>query len=328
MLYNRQNFTAQRIIVVTFYIMKVFGFWPYKFQDADHQLEYSFLSIIYSIFAPILSLIAYVYIGFVLYAGDSKWLSSQIFASLPLQLIVILYSYMVIISYVILYAGQLFQYKRKKIVYFKCKKVADCMRECRTEVVDIQQFVTKFLLKTIVYDLLNFLLFYYNMVSTSIKVRSQLYLPIFVYLPVFSIRLNTNVFFGGILFFNALYKQLNKSLNEIHLLLKTQRILAAELFNLNIRLEQLSMLYFELAEAMRAFNSLFSFQITLWIITQLIMLTTQCFYQYVAVVHVIESKESYFEAQNVTIIGSIVMSMYELFTTAHACNLLVKEVKL
>lgn len=324
MLYTCQYVIVTKTIVVTFFIIKVFGLWPYKFQLSSHQTEYSLFSIIYSIFAPVIILCAYVYIGSDLYSESSENPPSKVFTSEPLQMILFSYSYLVIISCVILYAGQHLQYKRKKVAYFKCKKVADCMSEFIKDYEDVQPFVTRFFLKTLVYDILNFSLFVYSLSLVTDRLRSQPYLSILIYLPTYTIRLNTNVFYGGILFFNLLYKQLNGCLSK--LLQQNQHLCEAELSDLNIQLEKASMLYFELLAAMKAFNSVFSFQITLWITTQLITLTTQYFFQYVAVVELIVN-QNYFVKQNLTVLGAIVMSTYELLATGYACNSLVREVK-
>lgn len=320
--YKRQYFIANRIIVVTLYVIKVFGLWPYKLQFSTTQrMEYSAVSIIYSVFAPIFFISAYVFIGAEIYTEKPKGYLVKIFSSVPLQLISLLYSYLLIISYVSVYISQPLQYGRKRIAYFKCKNVVNCMRAYRTEYINIREFLIKFLLKTIVYDILNFLLFFHHMIWTSTKVQSEPYWTILVYLPVFAIRLSTNVFYGGLLFFNVLYKELNESLSKIFVVQNSRHIHAAEF-------EKFSMLYFELAKAMRAFNSIFSVQVTLWISTQLLTLTVQCFYQYVAVVQLILVKESYFHTDNVSMLLAIIASMYEIFTTAHACNSLVKEVKI
>lgn len=327
MLYCRQHIIADRIRVITFFIIKLFGLWPYKFKISSHQIELNFLSITYSIFVPGLMIFGYLYLGSVLYSeGVNGKQRSKAFATLPLQMIVVFYSYLVIISYLILCAGQHFLHKKKKNAYYRCKKVADCMREYRTECVDIQEFVIKFLCKTLVYDSLNFALLLYNLSSASETIRSHPYLSIFIYLPIYCIRLNTNVFYGGILFFNVMYRQLNQNLNRIFRLPKTQNVRAEEFSNLNIEFEKAWTLHFEIAEAIEAFNSLFSVQIILWILTQLILVITQFFYQYIAVVQLIAMNESYFVGQNFTILTSIFMALYELFTTTFACNSLVREV--
>lgn len=326
---------VNRILVVAFFLIKVFGLWPYKFQGSGRQMEYSIFSISYSVFTPCVILFGYLYIGSDLYHGGSTDPPLKIFSSVPMQLIVFLYSYLVIISYVILYAGQHLLYKRKKVAYFKCKKVADSMIEYRTEFDDVKPFVTNFLLKTIVYDVLNFSLFFFNLCSASVKVQSQPYLSILVYLPIFVIRLNTNIFYGGMLFFNVLYKQLNINLsktffrlNAVGCLRKKHHLLEAELYNLNIQLEKASMIFFELTHAMEAFNSVFSFQITLWMSTQLIMLTTQTFVLYVAFVDFIRTNENNFVRENLTVAAAILMSTYELVITGYSCNSLVREVNL
>lgn len=328
MLYSRQYFVADKITVVTFFITKLFGLWPYKFQHSDRHIEYDFFSIIYSVFAPILILFAYVYVGSYLFTESIKSIDrSSIFTSLPLQLIVMVYSYLIIISYLTLYVGQHLNSKRKVNAYVKCKKIADCMRQFRTEYVDIKDFLSKYLLKTIVYEILNFSLFYHNFVSSSSEVvNSRSYLLMFIYLPTFTVRLNTNIFFGGVLFFHVLYKQLNRKLKSVFSRLKVAHNVREDVFPISVEFEKASFLYFELATAMRAFTSVFSFQITLWITTQLIILTTQYFYQYVAITQL--TRGNYFVWTNLTMLSSIFMSMYDLITTALECNSLVKEVSI
>lgn len=330
MLYSYQYFVAERMIVVIFVIVKVFGLWPYKYKlsESGYQIETSLLSIIYSIFAPALILFAFVCTTSYLYTENSESQQHhEMFASLPLKLIVQFYSYVVIISYLILYVGQHLQYERKKNVYRKCKRIADCMREYGREYIwdhiDLKPFFCKFLCKTLVYDLSHIALLFYNLSWSSETVKSHPYISIFVCLPFFIIRLNMNVFYGGVLFFNVLHKQLNQSLDKIRLQQKTrnENTLAAE-----TQFEKASILYFELIKAMKAFNAVFSLQILLWITTQLILLTTHFFYQYVAVVQLVAKKGNYFEVQNFTILVTIILSTYELFTTGFACNALVTEV--
>lgn len=327
MLYSRQYFIAGKIVVVTFFILKIFGLWPYKYEFSKRPIEFDFLSIIFSVVVPLFVIFAYFYIGSHLFTDSlkSKELPA-IFASFPLQLIVLSYSYLVIISYLILCVGQHLQGKRKEIAYVKCKKVVNCIREFRTECVDIKKYLNKFFLRTLVYDVFHFSLFYYNLSSSSLVVMSQPFLSIFVYLPIYIVRLNTNAFFGGILFFNVIYKQLNQRLKKIFSRLDALHVRADVFRIINVEFEKTSLLYFELATAIRAFGSIFSFQIILWIAAQLIVLTTQFFYQYIAIVNLSVKRESYFVGTNLSMLGAIIMTMYELIATASACNSLKNEV--
>lgn len=327
MSYKRQYIITNKIQVVTFYLIKVLGLWPYKFQVAKYQIEYSFFMIIYSVVVPSLMLYGYVAVGSDIYsgAGETAVPPSKMFASVPLQLVVILYSYLVIISYLLMYVGQHLNYERRKCSFSICKKVADCMKEYQ-EFLDTSTYITKFLLKTLVYDFFNFFIFFYNMTWASNQIHTKPYLAIVIYLPIFAMRLNTNVFYGGILLFNIFFKQINISLNRIFCRSNESEFAQGKLYNLNNQLEKVYVLYFELIQGTKAFNSVFSFQILIWFTVQLIVLITQTFYQYVAVVQLIKKNESYFVRQNVSILLAIFMSTYELLSTASACNSLVKEV--
>lgn len=327
MLYTRQYFIADRVKVVTFFLIKIFGLWPYKVNLSTHQIELDLLAIIYSIIMSSLMMFAYVYIGSALFDENLHGeLRAQVFASLPLQMIVTCYSYLVIVSYLIMYVGQHFLYKKKKSVYLMCEKLADCMREYRTESVNFNGFLMKFFCKSLVYDVVCFALFLYNLSSSSVTVNSHPYLSIFVYLPIYTIRLNTNVFYGGILFFNVVYKQLNQNLNKIFDRHGRTHIRPTELSELSSQFEKASMLYIELFKATKAFNSLFAFQLTIWITTQLLTMITQVFYQYVALVRVVAFKESFFVNQNIAIVMAMLLTSYEVYTTAFACNSLMREV--
>lgn len=152
-----------------------------------------------------------------------------------------------------MYVGQHLNYESRKCFYLKYKKVADCMREYQ-EFVDISQYITKYLLKTLVYDVFNFSLFFYTMLWASNKLQESPYLAIVVYLPFVAMRLNTNVFYGGILLFNVFFKQINCSLYEIFCRSNESEYVQGKLFNFNNQLEKAYVLYFELIQATKAFN--------------------------------------------------------------------------
>lgn len=316
MLFTDQHLLVNRLVSVTFFLMKIFGLWPYKVKLSARQIEYNFLSIIYSIFVPIIILIAYVLVTFHLFFEDLRntRLSNSAFRSSALQLVIQCYSHLVIISYLILYFTQHLQRKKKEIAYIKCLKIIDCMKDYRSETIrdDIRQSVYKFLVKTSVYDILNFSFYLYNVTSVSDTLQSKPYLSIFIYLPIFVVRFNTNVFYGGIVVFNVLFKQLNQHLNG--------KWTGRSEFEKNLRL------YFELVTAIRTFTSIFSFQITLWITIQLLLMTSQYLHQCVTIIQLTANNESYLVVENITILTAIVMSSYEVLSTTSACNSLVRKV--
>lgn len=319
MSFSRHNFYINRMIVVTFLIIRIFGLWPYKLKLSDSRLEHSTFSTVYSIILPILLLLAYMHVGAGLF--DSTWKVREVFKSVPLQLIVIFFAYMTMVSYILLYVFQHIQYKRIKLACSRCEKVVECIRQYSTEYVDIQSFVNKFILRTVVYDLFNFSLFHYNMSWYSNIIKARPYLTLFVYFPMYAVRLVINVFYGGTLFFNVLFKQLNRSFNKI---LVDERL--REVLTVEIEFEKASLLYKQLIKAVRSFNLVFNFQISLWMFSQLILLTIQLFYQYVAIVQLAVNDGSYVGERHFIVFASIIFSIYELLTIAFACNSLVREV--
>lgn len=153
-----QYIVAKKILLLTFYLVKVFGLWPYNFDLLKRQIDYSFFGVIYSIIVPVLILTLYVYvlIGSEMYNAATH---TTTFASWTLQFVVS-YSHMVLISYILLYIGQHFQSKQTKLAYFKCKKVADCMEEYQRKFVDVKKYIINFLFKTLVCDFLNLSIFF------------------------------------------------------------------------------------------------------------------------------------------------------------------------
>lgn len=329
---NRQQYIANKIIVSTYFVVQLLGFWPYK-SVIKTQIEHSFYGVIYSVVVPILMLYAYVSFGSDAYSGTTT--SNATFSSWTLQLVVLLYSYIVIVSYVFLYIGQHLIFRKTKLAYYKCKRVADCMKGFQRKFVDIKLNIANALFKTIIYDLLHFALFYYNLSLVTDKNELRFYAAIFVYLPVFAIRLHANVFYEGMLIANVFFKQLNYAIKDILSSIDTigtlqsgqNRVLYVdELNRLNCEFEKVSMIYIEVVDATRSFNAIFGFQNVLWITMQLLILIIQNFYQFVAIVELIVKNESSLANQSIAIFGAIILSSYEVLSTTHACNTVVTEV--
>lgn len=83
MSYRRQYIIANRIQIVTFYLIKVLGLWPYKFHISKHQIDHSLFLTVYSVIAPVLMLYVYVTVGSDIYsgAGETEVPPSKAFAS-------------------------------------------------------------------------------------------------------------------------------------------------------------------------------------------------------------------------------------------------------
>lgn len=336
---NRLRFKiVKKIFSSTFFVVKVFGLWPYKTNGTKSAINRSFYSVAYSVVVPILMLFGYVKVGSDAYSGATT--SNATLASWTLQLVVILYSYLVILSILSLYIGQHLQCQRIKLTYVKFKRVAHyCMQEFDTKFVKIKLSTTVALLfKTIIYDILHFSMFIYNLSTVTDESHLRLYWGIFIYLPIIAIRLYTVVFYESILIANVLFEQLNNTLentiSSLNIAIRTkhrnggkkQILYVEELHQLNYELEKTSMIFFELVDAMKSLNSFFGFHNILWITRQLVILIIQYFYQFVAIEQLLVNKENDFTQQNVAIACAIILSSYEIYTTAHACNSLLTEV--
>lgn len=337
MSHRLQYYIAKKIIVSTFFVVQLFGLWPYKSHVIEPQIEHSVYSVIYSVVVPIFTLYAYVSFGSDAYSGATT--TNATFSSWTMKLVVLLYSYMVIVSYISLYIVQHLHSRKTKLAYFKFIRVADCMKGFQRKSVDIKLFIAKALFKTIIYDVFYFALFYYSLsvALATYKIQLRFYTAIFIYLPIFAIRLYANVFYEGILIANVFLKQLNyaikdilTSINAIGTLQRNceqnQILYVEELDQLNCEFEKVSMIYFEVVDATRSFNAIFGFHNMLWITMQLDVLIINSFSQFVAIVHFIVTNENSLANESFSILCVIIMSSYEIFTTTHACNSLVKEV--
>lgn len=333
---NRLQYTiAKKIILSTYFVVKAFGLWPYKPpRIAKAELEHSFYSVLYSVIAPILMLYAYAKFGSV-----SMYISNATFTGWTLQIVTISYSNMVIVCYILLYIRQHLQFEKTKNAYFKCVRVAHFMRQRQTKSVDVNLFIANALFKTIVLNVLNFALLLYNM-SLTVADNTFLFSGIFIYLPLFVIRLYENVFYQGLLIGAALFKHLNKAIKDnvsaIRAIKSIQRkcgrnqVFHVKVLNqLNCEFEEISMIHFELIEATKSLNAIFCFHNVLWITMQIIITIILSFYQFLAIVQlVIRDGNSSEKLLNVAILVTIIMSSYEVFATSYACNSIVKEVSM
>lgn len=235
-----------------------------------------------------------------------------------------------------LYVGLYFQFNKIKSAFSLCKKAVDLMGAYRSSYVDFRKYLIYFLLKTIVSDIVNLSIMFFNIKSISYIIQSKPYLALFILLPIIPLRLYVNVFYGGLLITNVFFKQLNNSLADIlcraeqyeknKIILKNKYLLMENYCKLSDELDKLSKSYFQLNQAIKAFSSVFSFQILLWISAQLMFLIMEHFYQYVAIVQFIRT-DNRFALRQICIIFVVTFnSMSDIFSTSYACDSLVTEV--
>lgn len=323
----------RKIFSCTYFVIQLFGLWPYSIDNSTRHIKYNFFKFIYSIVMPVAVLHNYVVFGKT-YVQASK--STLYFSSETMETITYLYALVIIVSYISLYVEQHLTLNKMKSVYFKCLEVIELLKKYPNKSVDLKKYLVYFFIKTIAFDILNYLVFWFNMSRSSDILSGNPYLSLLLYTPAFSIRLNQNVFYGGVLLIDIIFKFLNKRVVGIVIAMdktrkiysKNNRCFAGKYCHLSDELDNLSKLHSKLSEATKALNSFFYFQLLLWIILQLVVLIIRCFFQYIGIVTLLSKHEnySYNVILNLTVFGITILAWFELISTAYAFESLVTEV--
>lgn len=322
-----------KLLSFTYFVTQVFGLWPYAIDKTTRRIRYNFFKLIYSAILPVI--VMYIYYTFgVVNVVLAKSTSYNFIHSKTINLVTHYFSILIVVSYVLLYVGQHFKFEISKSAYLQCKEVLTIFSHRH---VDLTPFFGHIFIKTIVFDTFGLLMLWYNFYRSSDILMTHPFLPIFLYMPILAVRLYENLFYGGVLAFDLLFKQLNKTLLEI---VKTNA--ASEIKPANSRqfigrycqlsdeLDELSQLHFKLSEAAKAFNAIFDIQLLLWISVQLAGLLTRCFYQYIGIVNLLNSDESSMLLivwQNMITLIVTSSTWIEMWLTSYACDSLVNEVQ-
>lgn len=180
-------------------------------------------------------------------------------------------------------------YMNGKLVVFKCTEVMELLKTFSIESMDLRQCFITFFIKTTAFDIYNLSVLWFHLSRSTNVLIAYPYLPIFLYTPVMAVRLNENIFYGGVSLLHTVFKQLNENLLEIVRTRKSSEVYRKILPVESDDLEKLEKLHFKLSEAMKAFNSIFDDHIGLWIILQLTGLIIRCFFQYIGIAHLLNS---------------------------------------
>ncbi len=330
---NIQYKILRKCFAVIFFFVKFSGIWIYKIDHRNHRkIEYNFRRIVYSISFFCSMLVGYLAAGreFV-YSVNRK-----LFVSFAFQSVFRLHTDIIMISSISLYTVHYLQYDIRKIAYEKCSEVIDLLKSYQWNIeVDVRKYLVLFFIKTVVIDVITFTTIYTNWRVTVGGISiSQLYLLAFTFLPVIVVRFYTNLFYGGTLCIKTIFQQLNKSLSDV--------LFDAKLFNLKMNvgnyqsmqkvsrlcndLDKLSIFHLKLVRATEAFNSVFSFQIVLSIISLVLVLVMRCFYEYVAIVEFLTKNSTASLYRSIFMIFTMYMSVYDLYSTSNACESLEKQV--
>lgn len=328
---EKQIIILRKILAFTYFVIQLFGLWPYSVDKAARLIKINLLKFVYSILVPLAVL--YLYFGFVLVqlaSAQSK--SLHYIESKTLGRITNFYSIIMIVSYMLLYAGQHFKFEAVKSVYLNCVEIIELSSTFFDRNADLSKFFLNFFIKTIVFDISTVLVLYYNFYRSSNVLAIYPYLPLFLYMPIMAVRLFENLFYGGVLLFEIAFKHLNRTLLQIVTIKAIsesgRKNKIGKHCQLSDELDKLAELHLKLRETTKVFNSIFELQLLFWIIVQLSGLLIRTFFQYVGIVHLLNNKGSYSFVvwQNfITMIVSLT-TWIEIYQTSSACESLVNEV--
>lgn len=327
---EKQIRILKNILTVTYSVTQLFGLWPYTINNTTRRIQYNFYKLIYSIVLPCIVLHNYYAYG-VSNLNFTRSKSSKLVHGKTMKLISELYAVIVVSSYALLYAGQHLKFAVSKAVYLKCVDIIELLKSFPNDI-DFRKYFVNFFIKTIFFDLFNLLVLFYNLNRASNIITSHPFLPLFLYTPVMAVRIYENIFYGGVLFLDIVFKQLNKSLLKIVSIKATSDINRKNNIEkhcqLSDELDELSKLHLKLSEASKVFNSIFDVQLLLWILMQLVGLIIRIFYQYAGIVHLLNSHGtySYVVWQNILTLVITISTWIEILLTSYACESLVTEV--
>lgn len=323
---KHQYIVLKKYLTFTYFFMKFFGFWVYKTDNLNRHIRYNIFRVTYSIFFSSFLLCGYITLG----RDFVNTINKSYFVSFAFQSVFFLHTNIILISYIALYVGQYFEFRKRQCAYAKCKEVLDLLKYYQFKRVNIKKYIVLFFIKTIVVDTFILIVLLMGWFANGF---SQIYLLAFTYLPIIIVRFYTNLFYGGILIIEVSFKQLNTNLDRILLKarLSFKRNTGKERFyskrkygELTDELDALSIVYVKTLQATKAFNSVFSSQILFWIIDGLLVLVMRCFYQYIAIVELLNGCSRFVRIIRLFVV--IFLAIFDLVSTSAACESVVTQV--
>lgn len=322
------------VLTVALLMANFLGLWSFKFVRYKNHIQYSTIKAIYSIslFSIVLSL--YGIIGAITFLRERD----IFFGSFTLRLAVMIYTYSVLMSFAIAYLNQHWLSRKIEIAYIKCKDIVDAMSGSLWTV-DFSSYLIEIILKTIVFDIINGMISYNNMIHSSVVLRSKPILTIVIILPVIVGRWHINMFHGAVLAINVYMRKLNCHLIDI--VTKASYVNGEDgpthkYFRMDNyccfsdEIDKISALYFKIVDATKSLNSIFSMGITVWNITTILILTVQLLHQFISIIELNQEKTEVTSATLALYINgqiSILLSSLDLLSTSNACQRIVNSVR-
>lgn len=322
----------KNILAVTYFVAQVLGLWPFNINMSSRCIKYNFFKLIYSIVLPFIVLYSYYTFG-ILTLSASR--STNVLHSSIMEILPDFYCIIIMLSYILLCVGQHLKFEILKMVFLKCVEIVDLLQKYPNRSDSLRKYFVNFFVKTVVVDIFNLLVLYYNLSRSSKVISFHPYLPLILYSPLMIVRFYENIFYGGVMILDIIFKQLNKNLLGIVTMEKSSEIQrrtnVGKFCQLSDELDKLSELHFKLSEATKVFNSIFDVQLLLWMVVEIAGLIMRCFYQYISIVSLLEnSHENYGLVvwQNFVTLVITSLTWVEILWTSHACESLANEVSI
>lgn len=310
-------------------VAKFFGLCPYAIDKTTNGLSYHYIRTIYSIIFFIVVLFSYCSFG----PGTLN--SSEQTVQIPsdtMEVLIQLLVYVMIVTFIQLYVGIHFKFGAIKWAYQNCLKVVPLLESFKLDRSEVKRFFVTFFLKSVGYEILDFFVLCFNLSRYSNILSIYPFIPLIMNAPRIIIKFYHNIFYGGVSILHIGFKLVNRELQTKIASQRTSELYGkcnAETYSrLSDELDKLLTWHGELSEATKAFNLVFDVQLFLWIIMQLFWLLVRYFYQYVEVMQLLSTRESYkqFILPNIFYISSAILTWTEILLTSSVCESIANEV--
>lgn len=324
---RRQIKFFRNILSFSYFVVQLYGLWPYIVDKTTRQIKYSRWKFVYSFAFPLgVTYIFYIFGVKILQSPEA----AELVQTKAMKVTTAIYSLIIAASYFSLYIGQHIKFRNTRSVYCKYRELVDLLKIFPVEDVDFRKYFTFFFVKTVCFDIFHFWVLWFNLNRFSKLVDSHPFLPCIVYMPLAAIRLYENIFYGGILVLDIAFQQLNKHLLDSVTRRRTSEVYAKNNIDkycqLSDELDEISNLHFKLCEVTEGFNSKFDIQLTMWISLQITGLLLRCFYIYVGTVNALSSRANSQLMVNFPNVAILFLTWFELFLMAYACDSIIVKV--
>lgn len=320
---NFQVLVLKKLASFFLFAVNVFGLWPFKFVQRNSLVKYTYLRAIYSALVLCLGSSTHWIVGEYVF----RIIRKKHFNSFTLKLVTSCHGYSLLTIFLIVYIRLHLNARKIEIVYRKCKGIFDVMNEFYSRKrIGIRVYLLGIIMKTVVFDFIISILSLqsYNH-STDIMQHKIFFLLL---LPPIAVRLYMNIFYSALLVIEVYLKVLNGSLNDIVTEAKIVRSENRSMDKfLSDQVDEIALIYFRLTEATKSINSIFSVNITINLALHLITLTIQSLMIFVEIKELFRQGTDFVTVQNI-LFGccSLILTFYDVFTTAYAAERLVREV--